>query len=513
MADKIDANVAGLRIAEEASLKVLPGSPVWVEREPNTFDDLGGDYAMTARKPFSQSRQRKKGVVTDLDADGGYSEDLTQNNMQDLLQGFFFADKREKAKQAVTAVDVDGANPDEYEVAETDQFLVGSLILGKGFTAAANNGLKVVTALTADVSVEVADGLLVAEASPPADAHIKTVGHQFVTATMDLATAAGEFSLERVSGALDLTTLGLVAGSWVFIGDASNAAYKFTNTAPGYARVKSVAAARIAFDKSTMTPTAEVGTGKTIRIFFGTVLKNENDPALIKRRSYQLERTLGNDGVGTQAEYLEGAVPNELVWNSPLPGSDAKVTLDLSFVATDNTHRTGTEGIKSEDGGATIVSPEAGADAFNTASNIYRLRMNIIDPATLNPSALFARVTEWTLTVNNNVSPNKAQGVLGAFDMTAGTFEVDAELTAYFSTVEAVQAIRDNADVTFDAIYSRDNAAIIVDLPLIGLGGGRLDVQQDAAVMVPLDSAAAESTFGHTMCLTWLDYVPNEGVA
>lgn len=512
MADKIDANVAGLRIAEEASLKVLPGSPVWSEREPNSFDDLGGEYAMTARKPFSQSRQRKKGVVTDLDADGGYSEDLTQNNMQDLLQGFFFADKREKSAQAVTAVDIDGGNPDEYEVAETDQFLVGGLILGKGFAQAGNNGLKLVTAITADTSVEVATGSLTAEA-PPAGAHIKTVGHQFTVATMDLATAAGEFSLERVSGAFDLTTLELVPGSWVFIGDASNAAYKFTNSAPGYARVKSVAAARIAFDKSTFTPTAEVGTGKTIRLFFGTVLKNENDPALIKRRSYQLERTLGNDGVGTQAEYLEGAVANELTWNSPLPGSDAKVTLDLSFVAMDNTHRTGTEGPKSEDGGATIVPPEAGADAFNTASNIYRLRMNIIDPATLNPSALFARVTEWTLTVANNVSANKAQGVLGAFDMTAGTFEVDAELTAYFSTVEAVQAIRDNADVTFDAIYSRDNAAVIVDVPLVGLGGGRLDVQQDAAVMVPLDSAAAESPFGHTLCLTWLDYVPNEGVA
>ena len=156
--------------------------------------------------------------------------------------------------------------------------------------------------------------------------------------------------------------------------------------------------------------------------------------------------------------------------------------------------------------------PALGEAAFNTSADIYRLRMAIIDPATLNPMPLFARVTEWSGTFNNNVTAAKAQGVLGGFDTITGNFDVDIEMSAYFTTVEAIHAIKCNYDVTFDAIYAKDNAGIYMDIPLLSLGGGRLEIEQDAAIMLPLENAAAESSFGHTALVGWFNYLPDSAM-
>jgi hypothetical protein len=504
MTNKIDSNITGLAFAEEESLKTLPATPVWYGLEPNSYSDFGGELSTVARAPIDPSRQNKKGTITDLDASGGFNIDFTKSNLVRLLQGFFFADARQlPSTQALNAAAVPltgvTASSKTYAAASgLGSFAANQIVFASGFTNAANNGLKTVASSTAGTVV--VNETLTDEASPPAAAKLETVGFQFASGDISLAVTSGIPSL--VATAADFTTLpGLIPGLWVFIGGDA-AGTRFANNV-GYARIKSIAAKAIVFDDTSFTPATEAGTGKTIRLFVGTVVKNEKTPSLIKRRSYNIERQLGSGPTSTQAEYLEGAVANEFTLN--VPQAD-KLNADLTFVACDNTHRSGEAG--DEIKGGTRVGV-AGEDAYNTSSDIYRIKMSVIDPASSNPSALFGYVSEANVSINNNVSPNKAIGTLGAFDTSAGNFEVGGSITAYFTTISAVRAVRQNADVGLSIIGASKNAGFVFDIPLLGLGGGRLNVEKDAPITVPLEPAGAENANGYTMLYEAFSYLPS----
>ena len=505
--DKIDSNATGLRYAEESSLGVLPGTPDWIPLEPNSYGDFGGQVTTVARNPINDSRQRKKGVVVDVESAGGFNTDITQKNLQSILQGYFYADLREKGTEAVTAVDADNANPDEYEVAATEGFLVGSLIQGQNFAEADNNAVNVVTAVTSDTSVEVANDQLTAEASPPSGARIVVVGHQGASGDIDV-DATGTLPA-YTSTTLDFTTLGLIAGEWIFVG-GDGATEDFATTANnGWKRIRSIETNRLTIDKSDSAMVTEDGDALTIRMFFGRVLKNEQGTD-IKRRSYNLERTLGVPDTAqptqVQAEYLEGQVPSEITLN--IPTAD-KLTADLSFIGTKHTTVDGPTALKS----GTRPSLEE-ADAFNTSSDFSRIKLSQVVAGSEAPDPLFAFAQEITISINNNLTSNKAVGTLGSFEVTAGTFQVGGSINAYFSSIDAVQAVQDNANITLDFAIAKSNSGMVLDLPLITLGDGRPNVEQDQPITLPLEMDAASAALidedlDYTALMVFFDYLPD----
>lgn len=490
---KIDSNDTGLRFAVEECLKQLPATGVvWKAQEPDSYGDFGSTTTTVARNPINPTRQRKKGVVTDKDAVASYTTDLTNNNHQELLQGFMFAAARHKATTvpvglpAVPVTAVSATTGYAMATVTAATFATGMLVLASGFSNEANNGLKVVGVNTAG-NVMVAG--LVAEASPPAGASVQCVGREGGAFNI---TVSG--SVVKMTGTA-LNTYGVIPGEWVVIGgDDVNSS--FVNN-KGFARVDAISATEWTFGKTSWTPQAETGTGKTIRVFTGVVIRNEDDPNLIKRYSYQFERTLGNDADGVMGQYVEGAVSNEFTLT--VENAD-KVTMELGYVGCDSVARSGLQGLK-----AGTRPPLISADAINSSSNVKRLAFGIHGDV----KPLFAFATDMELTIANNASGAKAIGTLGNFDVNVGTFDVGGSVTAYFQDVRALNAVNDNADVTMDLIMASNNTAMAFDIPLLALGNGMLAVEKDQAITVPLDNVAGESVFGHTLLYVFFPYIPS----
>lgn len=505
---KIDSNTVGLAYADEACPGVLPGeggfagTAVWQELDPNSFTDFGGQTTAVARNPINQSRQNQKGVVTDLDASGGYSSDFTLANSVKLLQNFFFAAQRAKPTTApingaaVPVTEIDAADGYAIAGAAALGFKVGHLVLAKDFADARNNGIKTVSAVSA-TDLDVTEAIY-ADAAPNAWASVKAVGFQFASGVASFVAPGGALpSLVISTGSF--IDMGLTPGEWIFIG--GDLSTNQLANARGFARVKTIAADTLTLDKINFPAMADTGVGKSLRIFFGDVIKNESNPDLILQRTVQFRRTLGKDADGIQSEYLTGATANQLTLTLP---SANKVTADMTFVAMDNPLRTGAEGLKP----GTQVSL-AKEDAFNSSSDFARIKVARINPTNGNPEPLVSFFTDGTITINNNVTALKALGTLGAFALNAGNFVVGGSLNGYFSSVEAVRAVRNNDTCTLDIIMVKQNRGVIWDIPALALGGGRVQVEQDQPVKIPLENMAYESDFGHTMLFQSFDYLPS----
>ena len=586
----INSNNVGLSIAEEECLGELPQSPdvpVWKVLEPNSFNDFGSEVTTVARNPINNSRQRKKGVVTDLDASGGINTDLTQTNLQDILQGYMFADTRKRYESVVTATAADTdvytvtalaasaaavaaggtsyavgdhlvvrggtgsparlrvsavsaggvvtavqvVNPGAYSLAPGVAaptvrdgtgsglgatitltlaagagLVSGDIVLASNFNNPGNNGPRVVVGVTGGAIA--VDAPLVNEV-PPLAAILTKVGHQFIEGDIDVVVADG--TLPRlVSTAFDMRSLGILPGEWVWLGGDEDGT-AFTNTVNnGFKRVREVTQNALVFDKSVAPMASADGADVSLQIYLGKVLKNEVGP-LIHQRSYQLERTLGSlDGMDPpQSEYLIGAVPDEAVLN--LTTAD-KVTVDLSWVAIDSEQRTAAQGLK-----AGLRPPLVESDAYNSSSDFSRIKLSRVYAGDAAPAPLFSFATEATLTIANNLTANKAIGRLGSVAVTPGQFAVSGSLTAYFSDIAAVQAVRNNEDITLDFLMVKDNAGIAIDMPLISLGDGRVNVEQDQPIMIPLSAEASSAAYldpdmDYTLMMVFFDYLPDAAV-
>lgn len=503
----IDSNVSGLAFAEEVTPKVLPGSPTFYQLEPNSYSNFGGKVTNTSRNVINNLRQKLKGSTTDLDASGGFNQDWTQNNLQRILQGFWFANMREKSSTQplngtqIPLTGISGGNAYTAAAGLSALFAANDIILASGWANYQNNGISEVTAISA--TTVTTTGALVTE-TPPAAAKLDKVGVMFASGELSI-TISGNHVIVTSTTTL-FTQLGVIPGEWIFLGGDFTGSYMVSGGNPvnrGYARVFSVSAHSLVLDLTQFPAVANTGTGITMPIFIGRVLKNEQGTSII-RRTYTIERQLGNDGTGIQSEIIVGAHANQLTLNVKQAGL---LDADLTFVGLDALYRTGVDGLT-----AGTRMPILDESAYNCSTDLLMQRLYLLDPTTLNPGAAFAFASDVRISINNGVTPTKAVGVLGAFDATAGDFDVTATLTAYFNSVEAIQAIRANADVGYFMIFAAKNQGFCLDAPLLTMGGGQLDIVKDKPIQTQLTNNMAMNNLGYTLLATFFLYLPTAGM-
>jgi len=490
----VQSNQTGLRVAEESTPKVLPGTPIWYPVEPNSYDDFGAETKLTARAPIAADRQKRRGVVTDLDVPAGYQVDLTDRSLVSTMQGFMFASWRLKQELDVTAV-----TGTAYTVgANGTNFVAGDLLFAESMPSAANNGLKLVTASTG-TSVSVAG--LTAEAIVAAELpKISRVGYQFAAGDLTLTVAGGLATLGAT--AKNLTQLGVIPGEWVFVGgDAAGNAFA-TAGCNGFYRVKTVSATQIVCDVFPDNAVTDAGATKTMRVFLGNVLKNEYDPTLQVLRTYQFERTLNPEG--TQLEYVLGACPNSLKIEAKTAD---KLTATLDF--------------KGLDSDVTLTAQKAGTrpslkpqSAFSSSSDLSRLRLR--DASTGANLAVY--LTDLSLAIDNGTDVDKALGTLGGIEHSVGDFSVSGSVEAYFSSFTAVAAAKAGTVAGLDVALVANvltsgvgyqAAGWVFDVPSVQLGDAKLKIEKDKKIKLPLSmDAFADATFNHTLLAVHFRYLP-----
>lgn len=491
---RVLTNTISLEVATEQTPGVLPGSPIWRTVEPNGIGKFGPSLKKMERMPISKNRQHRKGALVDLDSTVEFEADITYAHMLMFSEGLFFSVfKGPFSTPAVfepTAVTATG-----YTVASGGALAAGALIVARGFANAANNGLKVV--LTMSTATEIKAAGLVVETAAPAGATVEVAGVQGAVADFAINAA-----LNLQATAFNWSTgTNIVAGQFIWIGDIAGATNSFANAADrGFARVVSVSATILVLAKKGQAFVADPGTGKSINVLFGRFVRNVAvDHADYLETTFQFElgyENLQNPGPGDEYEYATGNFANELTFDFPLAN---KGTIKASFVGLTTANPTVT---RATNAGTPKVSVATGA--VNTVSDFMRLRITNVDE-----TGLTTDFKSLTMTVRNNVTPEKVLGTLGGKYVNAGMLDVEITANVVFTSSDVIKAIRDNRTVTMEVGFRNDDGGFVFDVPAMCIGEGDKDFPVNQSVSINLKSYAFQDpVLGSSVSLSTFPYLP-----
>ncbi len=368
------------------------------------------------------------------------------------------------------------------------------------------------------------DGVTLGTTTAGVDGQITATGSVLVdetptaiaNATLEVAGvrgAAGDLTIDAngdlVSSVLDFTTLDWIPGQAIHVGGQETANRFFGNGSGenfGFARIVTIAANLVTLDKKLFPFVTDDGTDDNsggvaleVDLLFGRFIRNVGvDDVDFIERSLTFEAAW--DGLAAnntdEYEYAVGNFCNEISVELPLTD---KSTATFGFVGTDTDPPTGTR----KDGADTPLDPVQ-TTAFNTTADIARLRVTEADE-----SGLTTDFKSVTISLNNNVTPEKVLSVLGAKFMNSGIFEVDLETQVLFTNGDVLAAIRNNDTVTMDFSLQNSDGGIFFDLPAMTLGDGSRELPINETVLLNLTGQVfKDPTFDTSIGVSIFPFLP-----
>ncbi len=501
---RVQVEQISLSVVDETAIGVADTSG-WEQLEPDNITRFGAGVTLTERRPISKNRQAQEGIVTNLEAGVGYETDLTMSAIEKFLDKFVYAQYSNwdlifiAAAVTTSGFTIPSATANQ---AGKLQWVTGeeaSLVYSRGYANSANNGMFVLTADVAatDTLITCAGQSLVAEASPPANARVEIAGVR--CATSDLAITVSGTTATLVSGDIsDWESLGLKQYQEVYIGGLTSS--EQFSAGADYARIASFNGATLNLDKIGPNLATDPGTGDTVDIPFGQFARNvsvdaDSDGERFQDTSQQFEISYPRSGTSTIYEYTVGCHANQLQINLPL---NDKATMTLEYIGTNADDLT-----TSRKTGASSALLPISKRAFGTGSNIANLRTSAIAAA---DETCFRSLT---ITLNNNATPENCLGTLGAVAVNVGIFLMTVEGQAWFTGIDAPNAIKNNTTVTMDFQLRNGDGAIAFDIPSMKLGGGGKEFPRDQMVLLNTTAQAFEdATSGTSIGVTLFPAVP-----
>lgn len=344
-------------------------------------------------------------------------------------------------------------------------FVVGQLVQTSGFTTSANNTVARVTTGGATSFAATAGGY-VAEAVPPATARAKVVGCAGVASDI-VATSTG-----LTCTALSFTGVGIAVGSWLKIGGTA-AGDKFATAANnGWARVTAVSATAITLDNRPAGWSADAGTGKTIKLWFGDLIRNGT--TLL---GLSIERGFLDQTVPTYV-LQKGMCVDRLSFDAT---TEQAITGALAFMG-----MTGSQGTSAN--GSTYAAATTG---LVMTSNVSIGSIALSGTAMASPNWVRSLQFE----VANNLRMITADGSVGAVGIGVGEVAVTGRLETYFGDNTLLALLMAGTPGSISARATANSQAIVWTLPRVTFNGGQPNAGgKNQDVVLPLGFEASIDT-------------------